>query len=224
LDSSAKFDLDWTRLAANGQSTFASSCDIDSNGRTNFFTRWWNQPELELGDFRTFPAELHFSTPNGTTISKELRLVEIGVRNSGNDDAFHPEIRVNYLAGEKAASGFMSFKKASLMLEYCELETPSNDPTEHELAVTFLRKGLQSVPLIGGGTAHYIVFGFVFRNGEMFHFASEDAISLVSLPVRTGAPMSFRLRAKARNSGLGLLCERALLIHTDYESIGLSLS
>jgi hypothetical protein len=201
--------------------------DIDSNGRTNFFRRWWNRPELQLDHPpRIVSTRIQFLTHNGKEITKEVRLLEVPVGNIGNDDAFAPEMRavpISDTTTDKDTTAMFALRKEAAMLGYRVLRTRSNEPTEQELAVTFLKEGLKSAPLIAGNTWLYIVFGFMFKDGQSFHLASEDVLTFLSIPLKNNE-MKFRLTAKARNSGQGLLCKRAVLSLGEFDKVKLSCS
>jgi hypothetical protein len=211
----------------SGKSDSACHSDIDSNGRTNFFTRWWNQPELEFGGFteENRIVELHFLTPKGTKITKEVQLIEVGLGNSGNDDAFEPEMRAFLrVQSPKGAysTGMFAFKKTANLLNYRIVHTLSEEPDESELAVTFLENGLQNIPFLAGHSTQYLVFGFAFKGGSLFHFASEDVLTLLSVPIDSLAPLiSLGLRAKAKNSSDALLCKQAALTIKDFKGLSL---
>jgi hypothetical protein len=211
----------------DGKSHSACHSDIDSNGRTNFFTRWWNQPELERhGEFLRRNVKIDFHTPRGKTITKEVRMIEIGVENTGNDDAFEPQIRAIPLlqvpdSKKEIQHGMFPLSHVAVLLPYRNIKTRSERPEESELAILFLMEGLQVVPFIEGHSSRWIVFGFSFRDGAFFHLASEEAVTFVSLPIEQTASLSFKLEAKARNSGKGLLCNRATLNLSSIDAIKL---
>jgi hypothetical protein len=201
---------------------------VNSNGRTNFFTRWWNQPELELGALPPARmAQVHFVTPNGTQIAKEVKLVQVQIVNSGNDDAFEPEIRAiprDSDSKDEDVSGMFSLRKMATLLSYRIMHTLSDEPDEAELAVSFLREGLHDVPLLAGSQIRgNIVFGFAFRGGSLFHLASEQVLNVVQFVIKNQAPIPFALRAKAKNSSDALLCKQTVLKIDDFETINLLL-
>jgi hypothetical protein len=142
---------------------------IDSNGRLTFFTRWWNQPELELGKSRNANTVVKFQTPNGSIIEKELVLVLVSLVNSGNDDAFDPEIRAYPLVPKvEESGGMLALTRTASLLPYHFVRTPSNTPDEIELAVSFLKDGLTVVPLLAGeSVADHFVFGFALRDAAV---------------------------------------------------------
>jgi hypothetical protein len=189
--------------------------DIDSNGRTNFFTRWWNQPELELhGDFLYRTINVDFRTSDGIPRPKEVHLIEIPVMNTGNDDAFEPEIRAIPLVRDSNSKkeipyGYVALRHAGVLLSFKTIMGRSQEPDEIELATLFVKEGLQRIPFIVGNTSRFIVFGFTFKGGSQLHLASEDVFEFASLSFgKDQAPRAFQLFAKARNSGRALLCKR----------------
>lgn len=208
------------------KSASAYDRSVDSNGRSNFFTRWWNQPELEFIEFsENRTAEVLFLTPHGRRITKEVQLIEVGLTNTGNDDAFEPEIRVLVRTESpkgKHLLGMFAFKKMANLLSYRVVNTLSEEPDESEFAVTFLEHALQNVPPLAGHSTQYMVLGFAFKGGSLFHFASEDVLTLLSLSIdRDAPPQDFELRAKAKNSSEAVLCERAVLTTADYNALNL---
>ncbi len=215
-------DCIW-RLEPSGYSTCGEfdspyHCSIDSNGRTNFFTRWWNQPELEhKGDFLYRTINVNFETSDGRPKTKEVHLIEISVRNTGNEDAFEPEIHAVHCcktqkSGKEISHSMLTFRNSGVLLSYLNLKTRSQEPDETELATLFVKNGLQPTPFIAGGTSQFIVFGFTFKDGSFFHFASTDVFAFASFPLGVGQPdLVFELGAKARNSGKALLCKRVTL-------------
>jgi hypothetical protein len=211
--------MDRDEFASSGESHFACHSDTDSNGRINFFTRWWNQPELELeGEFLYRKINVNFETSIGLPRTREIHLIEISVMNTGNDDAFEPEVRAIPLlyvrkSNKEIPYGMFTARRCAVLLSYLNIKTRSQEPDETELATLFVKEGLQTIPFIPGHTSRFIVFGFAFKDGSFFHLASEDVFTFASWPLGTaGQPtLVFQLVAKARNSGRAMLCKRVTL-------------
>lgn len=150
-------------------------------------------------------------------MKKQVKMLVVFIANTGNDDAFEPEIRGIPLPPpgvkeDKSSllpvpmSGVLPFDKVGLMLDYRTLSTFSNEPNESELAAILLKDGLQKLPFIPGGSGSGLIIGFTLKDSPLFYLASEGVVETISFPWKIRPSPSIRTRCESAEH-----CERTIV-------------
>lgn len=143
-------------------------------------------------------------------IPKEIGYLTLPVQNSGNDDAFEPELRLTARSKTKEILAIYPLTKRASLLAFKVLDTLTDLPSDAQLAGIFLRDGLTQMGKVDAHMSHKFVIGFAFKGENTFYVASEDILDPIRLDIGREWH-GFGMSAKAKNSSEYVLAKHVVL-------------